>query len=134
MLKKGCVLLWVGLFAIIFFLAACKPAVVNTPGQGPYELKRSMTAPNYWETSVQGDIENIHNAALAGTKDLGLIVSENSYDMVSGIIEGTFADNSGFTIKLAREADGTIRVRIKAGVTGNKDRAVQIFQAISSHF
>jgi len=134
MLKRGVVFLWISLFAVIMSLAACKGTVVKTQDQGRYELKRSMTAPNYWETSVKGDIETIHTAVLAGIGDLGLTVTGDNYDKLSGIVEGTFADNANFTVKLAREADGTIQIRIKVGLTGNKDRSVQLFQAISAHF
>ncbi|MBN1847427.1 MAG: DUF3568 family protein [Deltaproteobacteria bacterium] len=132
--KRGSIILLIGLLAAIVSLAACKGTVVNTQGQVPYELKRSMTAPNYWETFVNGDIETIHSAILAGIGDLGLTVKEDTYDKVSGIVEGSFADNSNFTVKLAREADGTIQIRIKVGLTGNKDRSVQLFQAMSTHF
>ena len=134
MFKKGFVFLWVCLFAVVIGFWGCKGTMVGGQGGGSYELKRSMTAPNYMEASVKGDIENIHTAVLAGIADLGLIVKEDSYDKVSEIVEGTFADNDSFIIKLAHQADGTIQIRIRVGLTGNKDRSVQIFQAISGHF
>ena len=133
-LKKGCVLFWIGLFACIISLGACKGAMVNMGGGEGYELKRSMTAPNYWEATVQGDIESVHTAVLAGIEELGLSVKGDNYDKLSGLTTGVFADNSSFTVKLSSKVEGTILVRIKAGLTGNKDRSVQLFQAIAGHF
>ncbi len=133
MFKRGGVLLWVVLFTVVISLGACKGTMVGGQGGGGYELKRSLTAPNYWETSVTGDIANIHDAVLTGIKDLGLGINEDKFDRLSGITEGAFADNTGFTIKLSRDAEGSVLIQIKVGLTGNKDRSIQLFQAITAH-
>jgi hypothetical protein len=132
--KRGYVFLWVVLlFAGVVFLAACKGTMGGRQGEGRYEPKRSLKAPNYYEVSVQGEIANIHTAVLAGIKDLGLGVEEDNFDMLSGMTKGAFADNTGFTIKLSRDAEGTVLIQIKVGLTGNKDRSIQLFDAISAH-
>lgn len=134
MFKRDYVLLWVILFAVVVSLGACKGTMVGGQGGGSYELKRSLTAPNYWEASVQGDIENIHTAVLAGIEALGLGISEDKFDKLSGMTEGAFADNTGFKVKLSRDAEGAVLIQIKVGLTGNKDRSIQLFQAIAAHF
>ena len=133
-LNKRCILFWISLLAGIIALAACKGTTVRVGGEERYELKRSMTAPNYWEATVQGDIESVHTAVLAGIEELGLNVKGDNYDKLSGLTTGVFADNASFTVKLSSKVEGTVLVRIKAGLTGNKDRSVQLFQAIAGHF
>ena len=113
-------------------LVSCQTTSVGgTQTHNNYQLKRAL---NYWEVMVPGNMAKIHGATVAGTKDLKLEVLNNSVGKVSAKVDGFFADQTEFAVKLFAESNGVIRMKLRAGVTGDKERTMQLFQAIERNF
>ena len=120
--------------AILFLcLSACQATVGGTKGGERHELKRSITMPNRWEVIIRQDVKSVHDAAVAGVKDLGLNITTSRVDRLSGMVRGSFADNKDFEIKLSYEAQGITLMGIKVGLIGDKILSVKLFQSIEKH-
>ena len=132
--KKRYILQWIILSVLIILLGACKAHIGGTQGGGRYELKRSLTMPNYWEVVVEGEVRHVYNAVLSGIKDLGLNIQVSKVDSLSGVVEGSFSDKKRYNIKLSYESPGRTLMRINAGLTGEKNLSVHLFRAIEKHF
>ena len=118
---------------LILCLSACQATVGGTKGGERYELKRSITMPSRWEVVIRQDVKSVHDAAVAGIKDLGLNIMTSRVDKLSGMVRGTFADNKSFEIKLSYEAMDITLMGIKVGLTGDKILSVKLFQAVEAH-
>lgn len=117
----------------ITILAGCGATVMGTKNQTSYELQRSLTAPVYWEVTVKGTPREVFDAAITATRDLSLSVTQQKSDQLTGIIDGYFADNTKFAIKIDYDSPGKTRLLITAGKTGDKTLVLQVFKAIEKH-
>lgn len=119
-----------GFVALSFLAGGCRTAVWSEDQQTVYRLERHLTT---WQVLVQESVEKVHEAAISGLKDLGIEPITNRMDKVASLIDGTFADNMDFEIRLEALAPRLTRVRIKCGVLGNEARAKLLFQALEKH-
>lgn len=127
------VTLGIVIFMIFISLTACTATVGGSKVGSRYELKRSLTMPNYWETILSEDVKPVYDAVIAGIKDLGLRVATNNVDRLSALVEGNFADGTEFKIRLSYEGLDQTLILINAGLTGSRSRSVQLFRAIEKH-
>jgi hypothetical protein len=122
------------LFLLAFSLLACQVMVQGSKSRGHYEFKRSLTSLGYWEVMIEDDVQTLYNAVLAGVKELGLQVASSKIDRFSGAVEGTYPDNTTFTVKLSYKSPELTRMMVRVGSLRNKNQAVQLFQAIEKQF
>ena len=115
---------------IMLTVAGCRTTAWSPDKQKAYQLQRRLNA---WWTVVQYPIADVHEAALAGLKDLDIRPITNRADKVSALIDGLFADNMDFEIRLEAVAEKSTRVTIKCGMFGNEDRARLLFDALTKH-
>ncbi|MBN2060221.1 MAG: DUF3568 family protein [Deltaproteobacteria bacterium] len=121
------------IFIMILCLTACQATIQGSTGKGSYELKRSITMPNFWEVLIDGDVNNVYDAALKGVNDMGLKIYSRKMDSLSAIVEGSFADETEYSVRISYDSPSRTMMRIKAGHTGNKTLSLQLFQAIEKH-
>lgn len=133
MSSRRYVFLWIMLIVFSVYMGACKATVGGSKGGGNYELKRSLTMPNSWEVIVKDEIRPVYNAVISGINDLGLKIRASKVDGLSGMVEGVFADNKSFNITLSYESPAITLIRIKTGLTGDKNLSVQLFRAIEKY-
>ena len=129
-MDRKSVTLGIVIFMIFLSLTACTAMVGSSKGGSRYELKRSLTMPNFWETILPKDVKPVHDAVIEGVNDLGLKVAIDNVDRLSALVEGLFADGTEFKIRLSYEGPGKTRILINAGLTGSKSRSIQLFRAI----
>lgn len=133
-MKRFFFLITISLFPAFLFSSCLTARVGGSKGIERYELRRSLTMPNHWETVVKRDVKAVYDAAVAGSRDLGLNTRNQKVDALSGIIEGLFADGTDFRIILSYEAPERTAVLIKVGLTGDKNRSLQLFKSMEKNF
>ena len=131
-IKRIIVLTNISIFLVMGF-SACSTKIRGTNTQASYNLRRSVTAPNYWEVKVEGTARKVFDAALKATKDLSLSVLQQNSDQLTGVIKGYFADGTRFGIKIDHDSPGITQLQITAGRTGDKTLVLQIFKTIEKH-
>ena len=118
----------------VLYLGACKATVRGIKGEESYQLNRSITKPNYWETVINKDVRPVYSAALAGVKDMGLDIITSKVDSLSGVIEGFYADKTEYRIIISYQTPENTLIQINTGLTGSKSRTLQLFHAIEKRF
>ena len=111
-------------------LAGCRTQVWSNDGRIVYQLNRQV---NQWQTYVQSPIAKTHEAFVSGLKDLEVKPLTNQVDKVSALVDGFFADEVSFDIRLETVAPSVTRVRIRCGLVGDEQRALLLFKAMEKH-
>jgi hypothetical protein len=75
----------------------------------------------------------VHDAAVAGMKDLELNLSEDKADKTSAHMESAFSDGARVWIDLESISDSRCRITIRVGLTGDEVRSRKIYDAIKQH-
>ena len=75
----------------------------------------------------------VHEAALAGIKDLDLPVLQDKEDKLTAQLESEFADGKHVWIDLDTVADSHTRITIRVGLAGDEVRSRKILDAIKKH-
>ena len=78
-------------------------------------------------------VSTVHEAALAGIKDLDLPVLQDKEDKLSANLESEFADGKHVWIDLDTVADSRTRITIRVGLAGDEVRSRKILDAIKKH-
>lgn len=113
--------------AALMLFTGCMKTYVSGVGEETYRLTRG---PTYWEFHVDGDIQDVFNAAVAGCNDLDLRIYHKKADNVTGLIEGNFADMTDYAVNLYQVPSVGTRVRIHIGITAHQGRTEQLADAI----
>jgi len=108
----------------------CQTMAWSEEKQTVYRLERHLNA---WRVMVQYSVPDVHKAVLAGLNDLQLRPITNQVDKVSGVVDGMFADNMDYEVKMESLAPRLTRISIKCGIFGNEERAKMLFNAIQKH-
>jgi len=106
-----------------------------TETSGPFgnagpELHRDFEG---WHTLVRQPVDQVYNASLAGLRDLGIKPFICQMDKVSASVDGTFADDVPFEVRVEAVSLDASRLTIKTGFFGNTSRAKLLYQAICKH-
>jgi len=131
-IKRIIVIMTISVLSVIG-LSACTTKISGTKTQASYNLRRSLTAPVYWEVKVEGTAKKVFDAAIMATQDLSLSVLHQKSDQLTGVIKGYFADGTKFGIKINLDSPGITKLQITAGNTGDKTLVLQIFKTIEKH-
>lgn len=110
--------------------AGCNATTITHEGRPAYQLERKLLG---WTTVVQVPIAKAHAAAVTGLKDLEVRPITSRCDKVSGLVDGLFADQMDFEIKLEALAPQSTRLTIRTGAWGNEARARLLFTALEKH-
>ncbi len=78
-------------------------------------------------------VHAVHEAALAGIKDLDLPVLQDKEDKLSAQLESEFADGKHVWIDLDTVADSRTKITIRVGLAGDEVRSRKILDAIKKH-
>ncbi len=79
------------------------------------------------------DVPAVHEAAVAGMKDLQLTLSEDRADKLSAHLESEFADRAHVWIDLESIADSRTRMIVRVGLTGDEIRSKKILESTKQH-
>ena len=106
-----------------------------TETSGPFgyagpELHRDFEG---WHTLVRQPVDQVYNASLAGLRDLGIKPFVCQVDKVSASVDGTFADDVPFEIRIEGVGLDASRLTLKTGFFGNTNRTKMLYQAIRKH-
>lgn len=106
-----------------------------TETSGPFgyagpELHRDFEG---WHTLVRQPVDQVYNASLAGLRDLGLKPFVCQMDKVSASVDGTFADDVPFEVRIEAVGLDASRLTLKTGFFGNTNRTRLLYQAIRKH-
>ena len=85
------------------------------------------------EDTLDDNVGNVHAAARAALVDLKLPVSDDHVDALTGRLESEFADGKHVWIQLESAGPSLTKARIRVGVIGDKDRAMDILTRIRAH-
>ena len=75
------------------------------------------------------DVPAVHEAVLAGLKELDLKVSEDRADKLSAHLESEFADRAHVWIDLESIGESRTKVTVRVGLTGDEVRSRKILEA-----
>ena len=85
------------------------------------------------QDEVNRPLPVVHEAAVAGMKDLELKLSEDRVDKISAHMESTFSDGPHIWIDMESVSDSRCRITIRVGLTGDEVRSRKIYDAIKQH-
>ena len=85
------------------------------------------------QDEVNRPLSVVHEAAVAGMKDLELKLSEDRADKISAHIESAFSDGPHVWIDMESISDSRSRITIRVGLTGDEVRSRKIYDAIKQH-
>lgn len=85
------------------------------------------------EEELNVPLGKVHQASLAGLKELELPIKEDRKDMLSAEIESQFADGKDIWISIRSLAESTTKITIRVGVLGDQPRSERIIEAIHRH-
>ncbi len=108
----------------------CRTTAWSQEKQTIYRLDRHL---NSWRVLVQYSVADVHKAVLAALHDLQLKPITDQADKISAVVDGMFADNMDYEIKMEALAPRLTRLTIKCGMFGNKARAKLLFDATQKH-
>lgn len=111
-------------------IGGCRTMSFSPEKQTAYRMERHL---NGWRVLIQQSVPEVHNAIAAALKDLELKPITDQADKLSATVDGIFADNMDFEIKLESMAPKLTRMTIKCGVLGNEARSKSLFRAIEKH-
>jgi len=112
-------------------VGGCRTLSFSPEKQTAYRMERHF---NGWRVLVQESVPEVHAAIVAALKDLELKPITDQADKLSATVDGMFADNMDFEIKLESMAPKLTRMTIKCGVLGDEARSKSLFRAIEKHF
>lgn len=118
----------VAIFVSIFTISCS--TTIDSGSDKQYQLKRVL---NYWEVHVNGSLSDVHEAVINGVKDMQIKPYSHA-DSITAMVEGKFADQSDFTIKLTEDSPDVVTMRLRVGIKGDKVRTERLFHAIQRHF
>jgi len=102
----------------------------SADNQTAYRLERHF---NGWRVLVQRSVPEVHAAVVAALKDLELKPITDQADKLSATVDGIFADNMDFEVRLEGMAPKLTRITIKCGVLGDEARSKLLFRAVEKH-
>ncbi len=114
---------------VAMLCAGCVPLVIGAAGG----VAGAVYVMGKLKDEVPFDLPTVHQAMLAGLKDLGLTPSEDKADKLSAHTESEFADGEHVWVDLNAGQDGKTTVTIRVGITGNERRARTIHDAMKQH-
>jgi hypothetical protein len=120
---------WVIGMTLVASSAGCAALVVGAAGGAAgavYVMGKLTEEVNY-------DVPAVHEAAVAGVKDLQLTLSEDRADKLSAHLESEFADRAHVWIDLESIADSRTRMTIRVGLTGDEIRSRKILETTKQH-
>jgi hypothetical protein len=127
-MRLAVALLCIGLFAV--GLTSGCGSMGDRRQVGAYPLKRKLVT---WQTVVNQPVEEVHDAVLAGLRDLKLRPITNNVDRLTGLVDGVMADGMDFEISLSAVGPETTKLSIQCGMLGDAQRSRLIFSAIEKH-
>jgi hypothetical protein len=78
-------------------------------------------------------VATVHEAVLAGLKDLQLPVKSDSMDKLTAETKSELADKRDVWINLQTETEGVTRISIRVGLAGDEPQSLAILNAIKKH-
>ncbi len=85
------------------------------------------------QEEVSYDVRTVHEAVVAGLKDLELKVLEDRSDKLSAHLESRFADGTKVWVGLEALEPSRTKITIRVGLTGDEVRSRRILEAIKRH-
>src|SRR6185436_14799597 len=85
------------------------------------------------QDEVNRPLPIVHDAAVAGMKELELKLSEDRVDKISAHMESAFSDGPHVWIDMESVSDSKCRITIRVGLTGDEVRSRKIYDAIKQH-
>lgn len=85
------------------------------------------------QDELNQSVSTVHEAALAGIKDLDLPVLQDKEDKLTANLESEFADGKHVWIDLDTMADSRTKITIRVGLAGDEVRSRKILDAIKKH-
>ena len=119
------------LIGIPFIITGCVAAAVGgaaAAGAGGYAWttgKLSFTTPS--------TIRECHDATISALRDLGITVTSDRADNLSGRIKGETATGDPVAVDLEPQAQNMTKIDVRVGFWGNETHAVRIADAIKRH-
>jgi len=107
-------------------MAGCIPLLIGAVvGVGSVNYINGSLVRNVDET-----VEEIHKAALASLKDLGLFVTSDELSKHSAVIRAEYEDAKKIHISIEALTEYVAQIKIRIGTFGNQDESHTILDAI----
>lgn len=82
---------------------------------------------------VKEPVPKVHQAAVAGLKDLGLPIREDTGDQLTAHIKSEFSDGTHIWVDIESVSDAGSQLMIRVGVVGDEAKSRKILEAIKRH-
>jgi hypothetical protein len=119
------------LFILIAFLlsAGCAPLVIGggAGAAGVIWYKGKL------EDTIAAPLPKVHEAFVAGLKDLNIEITKDRSDALEGKIEAKLASNEKVWINLTAPNVSTTKATIRVGYLGDKEHSQRILEAARTH-
>jgi hypothetical protein len=119
------IFLTVLLFGAVVSMSGCLAAAVGAGAVGTVAYMKGDL-----EAVEAEDINVVYEASKNALKQLGLSVTKESRDALSGVITARDAQDKKVTIKLSSTTEGATKISIRVGLFGNEMKSNLIYQKI----
>lgn len=82
---------------------------------------------------LDAPVAQVHDAAVAALKDLGLPIKEDKTDKLSAHVESEFADGQHVWITIEAEGEAASKITIRVGMVGDEAKSRKILDTLNQH-
>ena len=116
-------------FLMVIVMAGCVPLMIGAAAGlgGAAYVKGAL------ETRIDNSVKEVHEASLAGLKDLGLFVFDDDLTRHSAVINAEFENGEKVRIEVKALTEYVSELKIRVGFFGDETKSFFVLDAIQKN-